>query len=117
MSAFNRAAGVAAKEDGIARAESAANPAWAAFMMAALVEVAKTRRFFYTDDIEELRQQRGGPATHENRAMGALMRRAKRDGICAPTNRFEPSKRVTCHRCPRRVWQSLLFSDPATPAS
>jgi hypothetical protein len=116
-SSFNHKVGEAAKREGMDRAERAANPEWVAFMLAALIEVAKRQPFFYSDDVELVRQNRGGPSTHENRAMGPLMKRAFRAGICEPTDRFAAASRAACHRCPRRIWKSMLYDKTAAAAA
>jgi hypothetical protein len=106
---FNPAAGEAGKIVGMGRAIRAANPAWLAFIEAAIVAVAKRKPFFFTDDIEQYRLDNNGPTTHELRAMGPAMTRAKRDLVCEPTDHFVPSARKVSHRGPRRVWKSLIY--------
>jgi hypothetical protein len=97
------------RDRGIARANNAANPEWKAFMYDGIVVVAREKQFFTSDDVEELRILCGGPATHENRAFGALMLRARRNGVCRPTGSFEASRRRILHASPRRVWESLIY--------
>lgn len=48
-------------------------------------------------------------ATPDNRALGAVMRRAATDGLIAATNELRPSQRVSLHGSPRRIWRSLVF--------
>lgn len=98
------------RDRGMGRAYRAANPAWKAFMYECIVVVARRKQYFTTDDVETRRVRIGGPTTHENRALGPLMRQAHRDGICYPTERFEPSRRAMEHARPLRVWQSLVFN-------
>jgi hypothetical protein len=111
MSVFDPVAGEAGKNAGIARAARAANPEWVVFMEAALIEVARRQPFFFTDDVERIRVTRGGPSTHENRAMGAIMQRAQRNGMCEQTPTFVPTHRAVGHYGPRRVWRSRIYGD------
>jgi hypothetical protein len=108
-STFNREQGELAKQEGMGRAARGANPEWVSFMLAALIEVARRQPYFFTDDIERIRIERGGPSTPEPRAMGPLMKRAQRDGICELTTRFVTSARVICHCGQKRVWKSMLY--------
>lgn len=67
--------------------------------------VALHRGIFTTDDVwAALAQTPLGPP-REPRAMGAVMRAAKSQGICAPTDNWFLSRRPACHRRPLRVWK------------
>jgi hypothetical protein len=112
MSGFNPAAGEAGKVNGMDHAARACNPDWWAFMLAALAEVARKKPFLFTDDIEFIRQTRQGPRTHENRALGPLMREAQKLGICEPTDQWVPSSQGVNHRRFMRVWYSLIYQGP-----
>ena len=85
------------------RAARNANPVWAAYMAALIVEVAHNNEYFYTDDIEELRRERGGPETHEQRAIGPLMRAAKDNGVMVRSGQLIPG------RWDKQVWRSLIY--------
>lgn len=65
--------------------------------------VAAERDYFTTDDVWRVL---GQPL--ESRAMGAVMQRAARAGVCARTNMTKDSDRPVCHRNTKRVWRSLL---------
>ena len=106
------AGGTEAKKKGMERAARACNPEWWAFMLAAVVEIARAKPFFFTDDIERLRVQRQGPRTHENRAIGPLMMHAKKQGICEPTDQWAPSSQSVNHRRFMRVWYSHIYQGP-----
>lgn len=97
------------RDEGMGRANRAANPAWKACMYECIVVVARRKPFFTSDDVEARRVRIGGPTTHENRAFGPLMMQAQREGICLPTDRFENSRRAMEHARPLRVWQSLVY--------
>ena len=77
-------------------------------MYRSLVTVARQKPTFFTDDIERVRQAKDGPSTHENRALGPLMKRAHKDLICEPTDQWVPSSQAGNHRRPMRVWRSLI---------
>lgn len=109
---FDPASGVWAKLDGMHRVASAANPEWWQFMAEATVEVARRKPFFFTDDIERLRLERNGPSTHENRAIGPLMKCIQRLGVCVPTDDWVESSQAVNHRRPMRVWRSLIYEGP-----
>lgn len=109
---FDPAGGEAAKQDGMERAARACDPDWWAWMLERVTEVARAKPFLFTDDIELLRIQRGGPSTHENRALGPLMRHAQRLGICEPTDQWVPSSQQVNHRRFMRVWYSLIYQGP-----
>jgi hypothetical protein len=47
--------------------------------------------------------------THENRAMGPVMRRAAKDGIIERTERTTKTRRPTRHKGDVRVWKSRIF--------
>lgn len=49
-----------------------------------------------------------GVVTHENRAIGPMMARAKRLGWIHPTEEYRLSVIPSHHATPRRVWKSLI---------
>lgn len=104
------------KELGIKQARQAANPLWWSYMMALGKEICARKLYFTTDDLERLRQERGGPPTHENRAMGPLMLALKTTGICLPVlGDWSPSDQRVNHRRHMQVWQSLIYRGPQKP--
>ena len=44
----------------------------------------------------------------DKRAIGPLMRVAQREGWIKPTSKFQPSRVVSHHATPRRVWKSKI---------
>jgi hypothetical protein len=98
-----------AAAEGMARAARGANPEWWRYMMELIIEVARRKPYLYTDDIERLRRERKGPETHEQRAMGPLMKWAKDAGIIARTHHLVPG------RWDKRVWFSLIYRGPDRP--
>jgi hypothetical protein len=69
----------------------------------AVIRVAERKQFFTTDDVWEALGERG---THENRAMGAVMRKARSEKVCFPTGNYRPSVRLVAHGRPVRIWQA-----------
>lgn len=109
---FDPAGGALDREDAIARVRRAANPEWWRWMYARVIEVARRKPVFTTDDIERLRQERDGPQTHENRALGPLMREASKQGVCATIPAWWPSSQRVNHRRPQQIWRSLIYEGP-----
>jgi hypothetical protein len=103
-------AGEAGKRDGMDCAERAADAQWWQCMLEAAHAVAKRKPYLFTDDIVRLcRERHPGVFTHENRAIGPLMRACCRLGYFEPTQDWVESTQRQCHRRPMRVWHSLLF--------
>lgn len=97
-----------AKEDAIAEAEEHANSAWRETALAVVWNVARYSRLFTTDLVwADLAHQ--PVATHEPRAMGAIMQAAAREGTVRATERYWPSTRAKCHGRPVRVWESRIY--------
>lgn len=93
-----------------------ANPEWMRAAYQAVVRVTSSRSFFTTDDVwQELHNRSvagwaatgswSQPSTHDNRAMGAIMRQAKNAGLCQPTMNYTKSTRDVCHGRPVRIWR------------
>lgn len=57
---------------------------------------------FTTDDVLALS---GDVGFHEPRAWGAVMRKARKAGICEPTGEQRTSTSARCHARPKRVWR------------
>ena len=47
--------------------------------------------------------------THDDRALGGIMVRLKREDIIAPTHTFAPSGKGKNHNRPIRIWRSLVY--------
>lgn len=113
-STFDPIGGTIAKDEAIERVKRHADPQWWAWMLEGVKEVAQRKPVFNTDDIERLRQDRQGPRTHENRAIGPLMKTAQKLGYCIPTEDWVESSQKVNHRRPMRVWYSLIYKGPRT---
>lgn len=78
---------------------------------AAVAWCATHHETFTADDVWAQMVDAGGvPSTNDNRALGAVMRWAARDGLIEVTDQVRPSARVSLHGSPRRVWRSMVFA-------
>lgn len=108
-----REAAAMAKKDGMARAEEHAAPGWSEIMLGLVIEVAKQKPRFTSDDVMDLADAKGvTQQTHDLRAFGPVMMRAAKMHVCrkanvAPVN----SRRASLHASPRAVWDSLYFNN------
>lgn len=107
---FNGESARAAKADGMALVEKGANPKWIAFMEICLVEVARAKQTFTSDDVFRYAASKpDAPATRDRRAFGPIMMRAIKQGVCVRANTAPiPSSRRSLHASPRQVWRSLI---------
>jgi hypothetical protein len=104
---FDAGAGAERRDEAISAAEQS-EPGFCAAAIMAVMRVAKRLPLFTTDDVWMELQSDGVGAPVEPRAMGAVMRSARMQGIAEPTDRVSSSERPACHRRPLRVWRSLL---------
>lgn len=103
----------AIKEDAIDQVEDNAHKLWLRDAFSVATAIAQCKRHFTTDDIWwHLEATLHFGSTHERRAMGAVMRRVKRERLARPTNEFVQSVRPVRHRGPIRVWQSYISELP-----
>lgn len=99
----------AARDEGMSRVEAGASIGWTDLMYELVVEVAKARPRFTSDDVFDLAELRGTSTTHDLRAFGPVMMRAARDGVCQKADCAAiPSRRASLHASPRAVWESLI---------
>jgi hypothetical protein len=113
---FDISAGKAGKADGMDRAERSADPYWWACMLEAGKIVAQRKPYFFTDDlVRHCRDNHPNTFTHENRAIGPLMRELCRLEYCIPTQDWIESAQKQCHRRPMRVWFSLIYRGRSVP--
>ncbi|MBX4215580.1 hypothetical protein KW797_01380 [Candidatus Parcubacteria bacterium] len=98
--------GTAEKEtdEAIERGDSHANAAWKAEAIEVIEAICLKQDTFIADDVWEVLDKKG---THDPRALGGIMRRAKNLGLCETTGRFASSKKR--HMTPMIIWKSLLF--------
>jgi hypothetical protein len=103
---------IASREEAISRVDAHANREWKDVAYLTAIRVARTRRFFTSEDVWDALA--GDVGTHEPRAMGAVMRRLRKEQIVEPTDQFITSTSPLGHGRPSRVWRSLL--DGETPS-
>lgn len=94
------------RDASIDQVEEHADPDWMSSALVAARQVCTDHAEFTTDHIWE--RLANVEAPHEKRAVGAVMRRVKRNGWAIPTDRTRPSARPESHARPVRIWQSAL---------
>lgn len=77
--------------------------AWYATAFRVVRQLGQSGKHFTTDDVWDALDKLP-VATPEPRALGAVMRDAKRAGSIQPTNNYAKSRRAACHARPVRVW-------------
>lgn len=104
------------KREGMRRAEEHADPHWKRCMLESAKEVALRKPFFDTEDIVRwCAEHHPNATTHEQRAIGPLMRNVVKLGFCVPLDDWNRSTLPQCHRRPMRAYYSLIFRGPVTP--
>lgn len=99
---FDLGAARAARDEAVDRVERNADEDWETAARRALFELAKELGAdgeFTTDDVH------CDVDTHENRAWGAVVRRAARAGFIVNTGRTRQSSSRVCHARPKTVWR------------
>jgi hypothetical protein len=106
---FDPTEGERRKREAIDRVETNADERWKAAAAEVVRKVALGREEFTTDRIwGVLEREFSTLETPEPRAMGAVMRRAAKDGLIEKTDRHLPTARPEAHRRPIPVWRSLV---------
>jgi hypothetical protein len=101
------ALGRAARDEAMAAAEAHADPDFNEAAYRAVYQTARERPQFLIDAVWTTLG--GRSQTREKRAMGAVMARARRDGLIRPTGHFHASAQPQCHSRPCRIWESLIY--------
>ena len=96
------AARIATKE-ALRKVEEHADPTWKDDALEAVRTTCLSLSEFISDDVWSVGDLR---RTREDRALGPVMMRAKKEGWCVKTDRFRPS--VRSHLSGKPVWRSLL---------
>lgn len=106
---FDAAEGNKARDEAIKRVAKNADKAWMLRCEAVLQEICLTTPEFTTDRIW---WKMGDDRPHEPRALGAVTRRAAKNGIMHPKD-CSPHKsiRKRCHRRPLTVWVSNIYKN------
>jgi hypothetical protein len=87
----------------IERVEQAADRDWLDIAYEAVERTCREMPTFISDDV----WLRNLPTTREDRALGPVLKRAAKDGLCRRTDRVRPS--VRSHGSGKPVWESLVF--------
>lgn len=103
---------IATREEAINRVDSHANTEWKSVAYLTAMRVARQKRFFTSEEVWDALPDE--VHTHEPRAMGAIMRRLRKEKVVEPTDQFVISTSPLGHGRPSRVWRSLL--DGETPS-
>jgi hypothetical protein len=93
-----------ARDEAIQTAEDHAHAEWLAFALLTVKNLALLGPEFTTDAVWE-RLDHYGVTTHEPRAMGAVVKRAVRDGLIVSTGRYVKSGRKVNHARPIPVYR------------
>lgn len=100
--------GARRRDDAIVRVATNADDAWWSAAMLAFARVATEHGLFTTDEVWAALDG-AGVDTHEPRAMGAIVKRARAAGWIEPTGGYRESDRPGCHRRPCALWRSLVL--------
>lgn len=92
------------RDEAVERVGSSVDPVWFVMALDAVDRVASKGQKFTTDEIWR-RLDVHGAFDVEPRAMGAVMRKAVREGWCRATGEYRRSTRPECHARPVRVWE------------
>lgn len=82
---------------------------WKVRVMSIVEEICRTQREFTSDDVRSALGDFYSSGTHDPRALGGLMRVAKKEKLCEPTGFHVPSKFTHGHL--HQVWRSLIFKE------
>jgi hypothetical protein len=97
------------RDDALDRVERGAGDVWNAAALRAVRQIATQKEYFQAEEVWKL----VAPPENDNRALGAVMQRAKKAGICEPTDRLPRSHRPSKHASPTRLWKSLVYRGPS----
>ena len=98
-----------ARDEAIERAEKAANERWKLCAMEAILWCAERYYDFISDAVWARLDQLTDHQPREARALGGLLRRAKKHGWIVNTTVRRQSLRPGCHLNEVTVWRSLLY--------
>lgn len=116
LEAINRALRDAAMK----QVQDGANERYKAVCKLAHFETALRLEQFTSDDVTELmdvwsRQTGEVYDTRDKRVVGCIMQAGGREGLAFKTNRYEDSRKPTCHLSPSTVWVSRIYQNGSGP--
>jgi hypothetical protein len=97
-------------EDAIQRATEHAKEQWLAAALDAVRRVAGAKSHFTAADVWDELARRGVAAPAEPRALAGVLRRARKQEIAEPTDRYVTGKSKDRHSSSLRVWRSEVFA-------
>ena len=102
---FDAAEGIRLRDAGIARAAAGAGE-WKDRALEAVISCARKWDRFSSDEVWQVLGD--DIPVNDNRAFGAVMLNARKQGFIEPTDRFRASDRPQVHRNPIRIWKSRM---------
>jgi hypothetical protein len=105
---FDSRAAADARNASMEEVEDHAKEEWKEAAHGCVLSCAKTMRLFTADDVQLLLSKLP-VKTHDNRALGPILREAQKSLMIRDTEQFTRSTQVKCHRMPRRIWESLIY--------
>lgn len=106
------------KREGMERVERNTDKQWAAYAYQAVVVISKYRPEFTADPVWALLAQWEVPPPHEPRALGPVMLKAVRSGVCVKTDRTRRSVLPQRNMRPIAIYRSKIYDGPhALPAT
>ncbi len=85
-----------------------ADSSWSEMAYAAVRQVAEKQPEFTPDDIWATGLQKPSDA----RALGGVMKRARKEGLIEKTGRVQPTTQPESHGTDITVWRSLIYAAP-----
>ncbi len=99
--------GAKARDDAIDRVETNADPNFKYLAYKAGCDLASRGQPFTSADIRDYLQRRHPKVkTHDDRALGPVMRRLQGHGVIEPTGQYVPQPRARNHCRPLREWRA-----------
>jgi len=92
------------RDEAVERGGSAAPQDWMRLAHAVVIRLASTGMGFTTDDVWKALPE----CSLEKRAMGAVMLKAKREGVIVSNGQFQKSARPENHARDVRIWVGVL---------
>jgi|TARA_R110000851_G_scaffold88336_1_gene192995 hypothetical protein len=92
----------------MSQVERNAHELWKEAALEAVIKTAKSNSEFTSDTV--WLNIESDVRTHEPRAMGPIMMRAKKLGWVEPSLEFRPSTKRSQHAQPLRVWKSMIVA-------
>ena len=104
-------AGDDAKDEGMGRADRNADAKWKAAADRAVYAIAHVQEFLTSEDVRvHVAKFYPGVDTHEQRALGWVMRRAADRGLIQK-HAYKPYESPSRHSGTATVWRSLVYND------